>query len=36
MGQAGRSYYLNHFSKPTLLGYLEKLFRDATLRKAAK
>jgi glycosyltransferase involved in cell wall biosynthesis len=36
MGQSGRSYYLNHFSKPTLLGRLEKLFRDATLRKAAK
>ncbi|MGF6285504.1 glycosyltransferase family 4 protein [Pseudomonas silensiensis] len=36
MGQAGRSYYLKHFSKPTLLLRLEKLFRDATLRKAAK
>ena len=36
MGQAGRSYYLNHFSKPTLMTRLEKLFRDATLRKGAK
>lgn len=36
MGQAGRSYYLNHFSKPSLMGRLEKLFRDATLRKADK
>jgi len=36
MGQAGRSYYLSHFSKPTLMLRLEKLFRDATLRKAAK
>jgi glycosyltransferase involved in cell wall biosynthesis len=34
MGQAARSYYLRHFSKPNLMGRLEKLFRDATLRKA--
>ncbi|MFY0727860.1 glycosyltransferase family 4 protein [Pseudomonas sp. NFX15] len=36
MGQAGRAYYLSHFSKPTLLRQLENLFRHATLRKAAK
>lgn len=36
MGQAGRSYYLNHFSKATLLGRLEMLFRAGTLRKDAK
>jgi glycosyltransferase involved in cell wall biosynthesis len=36
MGQAGRSYYLRHFSKPTLMLRLEKLFREATLRRAAK
>ncbi|QJC78438.1 glycosyltransferase family 4 protein [Pseudomonas umsongensis] len=36
MGQAGRSYYLNHFSKPALMTRLEKLFRNATLRKGAK
>ncbi len=36
MGQAGREYYLRHFSKLTLMLRLEKLFRDATLRKATK
>jgi glycosyltransferase involved in cell wall biosynthesis len=36
MGRAGRSYYLRHFSKPTLMLRLEKLFREATLRRAAK
>lgn len=36
MGQAGRSYYLRHFSKPTLMLRLEKLFRNATLRKVIK
>lgn len=36
MGQAGRSYYLRHFSKPTLMLRLEKLFREATLRRAVK
>lgn len=33
MGEAGRSYYLSNYSKPTLLARLEALFRDATLRK---
>ncbi|WP_212625324.1 glycosyltransferase family 4 protein [Pseudomonas sp. PP3] len=36
MGQAGRSYYLRHFSKSTLMLRLEKLFREATLRRAVK
>jgi glycosyltransferase involved in cell wall biosynthesis len=36
MGEAGRSYYLGHFSKTTLLGRLETLFRAATLRKDVK
>lgn len=36
MGQAGRSYYLRYFSKPTLMLRLEELFRNATLRKATK
>ncbi|PKH16631.1 glycosyltransferase WbuB [Pseudomonas sp. 43NM1] len=36
MGDAGRSYYLSHFEKTTLLGRLESLFRTATLRKDAK
>ncbi len=36
MGRAGRSYYLSHFSKATLLGRLEKIFRVATLRKDVK
>lgn len=33
MGAAGRQYYLENYSKPTLLARLEQLFRDATLRK---
>jgi glycosyltransferase involved in cell wall biosynthesis len=36
MGQAGRSYYLSHFSKPTLMLRLQELFNTATLRKADK
>lgn len=36
MGQAGRFYYLSHFSKSALLIRLEALFRVATLRKDAK
>ena len=36
MGQAGRSYYLSHFSKVTLLERLEVLFRAGTLRKDVK
>ncbi|PMY59670.1 MULTISPECIES: glycosyltransferase family 4 protein [Pseudomonas] len=36
MGQAGRSYYLSHFSKVTLLERLEVLFRAGTLRKDIK
>ncbi|WP_248916209.1 glycosyltransferase family 4 protein [Pseudomonas moorei] len=36
MGRAGRSYYLKHFSKSTLMGRLENLFHNATLRKAGK
>jgi glycosyltransferase involved in cell wall biosynthesis len=35
MGRAGREYYLNNYSKLSLLTRLEKLFRDATVRKAA-
>ncbi|NUT76984.1 glycosyltransferase family 4 protein [Pseudomonas sp. C1C7] len=34
MGQAGHQYYLNYYSKPILLSRLERLFRNATLRKA--
>lgn len=33
MGASGRQYYLENYSKPTLLARLEQLFRDATLRK---
>ncbi len=33
MGKSGREYYLANYSKPTLLGRLEQLFHDATLRK---
>ncbi|MEW5715686.1 glycosyltransferase family 4 protein [Pseudomonas sp. SB113] len=36
MGAAGREYYLEHYSKPTLLARLEQLFRGATLRKGRK
>ena len=36
MGDSGREYYLKNYSKPTLLARLENLFRDATVRKAAK
>lgn len=33
MGERGREYYLQHFSKNNLLSRLEDLFRNATLRK---
>ncbi|OPA91300.1 glycosyltransferase WbuB [Pseudomonas fluorescens] len=33
MGESGRQYYLENYSKPTLLARLETLFREATLRK---
>ncbi|MDY0835422.1 glycosyltransferase family 4 protein [Pseudomonas sp. SED1] len=33
MGDFGRKYYLDNYSKPALLARLEQLFRDATLRK---
>jgi len=33
MGASGRRYYLENYSKLTLLSRLETLFRDATLRK---
>lgn len=33
MGESGREYYLNHFSKSRLLARLEELFQKATLRK---
>lgn len=33
MGVSGRQYYLENYSKPTLLARLEALFREATLRK---
>lgn len=33
MGRAGRDYYLINYSKFSLLSRLERLFRDATLRK---
>lgn len=33
MGNFGREYYLENYSKSTLLARLEQLFRDATLRK---
>ncbi|MCU1733974.1 MULTISPECIES: glycosyltransferase family 4 protein [unclassified Pseudomonas] len=36
MGEAGRQYYLEHYSKPKLMARLESLFREATLRKAGK
>ncbi|WP_347901343.1 glycosyltransferase family 4 protein [Pseudomonas purpurea] len=35
MGLAGREYYLNNYSKPTLLSRLEQLLRDGTLRRTA-
>ena len=34
MGAAGRQYYHQQYSKPVLLARLEKLFREASLRKA--
>ncbi|WP_411835763.1 glycosyltransferase family 4 protein [Pseudomonas chlororaphis subsp. aurantiaca] len=34
MGESGREYYLNNYSKSLLLARLEDLFRNATLRKA--
>lgn len=34
MGEAGRLYYQQQYSRPALLARLEKLFRHATLRKA--
>jgi hypothetical protein len=33
MGEKGRSYYLQHYSKKHLLERLEGLFRNATLRR---
>lgn len=33
MGKSGREYYLENYSKVSLLNRLEQLFRDATLRK---
>ncbi|PWB36003.1 glycosyltransferase WbuB [Pseudomonas sp. SDI] len=36
MGDAGREYYLQHYSKPKLMARLETLFGEATLRKADK
>lgn len=36
MGQLGRRYYLEHFSKTTLFDRLEVLFRKATLRRSDK
>lgn len=36
MGNFGREYYLENYSKPTLLARLEQLFRDATLRKGRR
>lgn len=36
MGEAGRQYYLEHYSKPKLMARLESLFREATLRKAGE
>lgn len=36
MGEAGRRYYLEHYSKPRLMERLEELFRKATLRKGVK
>ncbi|MNK52161.1 putative glycosyl transferase [compost metagenome] len=35
MGESGRRYYLNNYSKSFLLARLEELFRNATLRKAS-
>ncbi|MBH3428787.1 glycosyltransferase family 4 protein [Pseudomonas alkylphenolica] len=34
MGEAGRQYYQQQYSKPVLMARLENLFRHATLRKA--
>lgn len=34
MGEAGRQYYQQQYSRPVLLARLENLFRHATLRKA--
>lgn len=36
MGESGRRYYLEHYSKPKLMERLEALFRTATQRKADK
>lgn len=36
MGRAGRLYYEQHYAKGNLLMRLEKLFRNATLRKASQ
>jgi glycosyltransferase involved in cell wall biosynthesis len=36
MGQCGRQYYLDNYSKRLLLARLEDLFRNATLRKATR
>ncbi|SFX01419.1 MULTISPECIES: glycosyltransferase family 4 protein [unclassified Pseudomonas] len=33
MGERGRNYYLQHYSKQRLLARLEDIFRNATLRK---
>lgn len=33
MGESGRDYYLQHYSKQRLLARLEDIFRKATLRK---
>jgi glycosyltransferase involved in cell wall biosynthesis len=35
MGESGREYYLQNYSKPLLMARLEDLFRQATLRKAS-
>lgn len=36
MGESGRRYYQEHYSKPKLMERLEELFRKATQRKADK
>jgi glycosyltransferase involved in cell wall biosynthesis len=36
MGDLGREFYLNNYSKPVLVERLESLFRHATLRKVSK
>ncbi|MFT2189140.1 glycosyltransferase family 4 protein [Pseudomonas putida] len=36
MGDAGRVYYLEHYSKPKLMARLETLFWEATLREVNK